>query len=142
MQENLFKRITQWNADRDNTHFNLWTESRMLVEEIYESIHHISSKDDKPGYKSYIKQEAQLFAERHLDKDKSNLSDFTQEQIADMADAYGDLIFIAVGSIFKLGYDPEKVLKAICDANDKKGNKKDADGKIIKDSTFVEPVLE
>ena len=60
----------------------------------------------------------------------------------DQADALADTIFVAIGSLFKLTGSEEKtaaILQIVCNANNQKGNKKDADGKIIKPMHFIHP---
>ena len=65
----------------------------------------------------------------------------------DQLDALCDIIFVAVGGMYKLLGTGEKVKEAldiVCDANDSKGTKKDDNGKIIKNKDFInpEPLLE
>lgn len=125
---NIFKRVEQWNIDRDNTQFSLFTEVKMLAEELYELI----------GYDRVEAKERSLeLVNKHLTK--LIMVDANPGAIADAA---GDLIYIAIGTLYKLGYDAEEVLATICDANDKKGKTKDAFGKIIKSEDFVEPIHE
>lgn len=61
----------------------------------------------------------------------------------DRADALGDLIIVAVGSLFKLtGGNSKKVediLMAITSANNLKGTTKNSAGKITKPANFVGP---
>jgi predicted HAD superfamily Cof-like phosphohydrolase len=63
--------------------------------------------------------------------------------IVDEADALGDIIFVAVGSLYKLcGGDKDKVydiLLAITAANNLKSSTKDSNGKITKPKDFVGP---
>ena len=65
---------------------------------------------------------------------------------AEQADAFGDIIVFAIGALMKICIKnpelgtPEELLERIMIANDAKGNKVDADGKIIKDKEFVEPI--
>ena len=71
------------------------------------------------------------------------LSGIIEGDIVEQADAIGDLIFVATGSLFKLVHnDPAKVLKIIdiiTTANQQKTGEKDANGKVIKPKGFVEP---
>lgn len=123
MNDNIFKRIEQWNIDRDNTNFSHFNETKMLVEELFEFCGY-ERKDAKAlSYK---------FAEEH------SLGRLYSTD--DLADAAGDMIYIAVGTIVKLGLDPYTVMKTICDHNDAKGKLKDKYGKIIKDDKFIEPI--
>ena len=61
----------------------------------------------------------------------------------DEADALADVIFVAIGSLFKLaGGDTQKVhdiMLAVCAANDLKGRLKDENGKVMKSDTFTGP---
>ena len=61
----------------------------------------------------------------------------------DEADALADIIFVAIGSLFKLaGADTQKVhdiMLAVCAANDLKGRLKNEQGKIMKDDSFSGP---
>jgi predicted HAD superfamily Cof-like phosphohydrolase len=110
----------------------------MLAEELFEFCGY--SRDE-------AKRLAKEFADIHSSKEAVNISGKTVIpgenrrliSSSDLVDAVGDMIFIANGSIYKLGYDGDDVLRRICDHNDKKGARKDSDGKIIKDGNFVEP---
>lgn len=127
----ILDRIVNWNKERDNMTFKLTTEVKMLSEELFELC----------GYNRELsKKLALLFMEEHIKLDNGNFDNLTEDEIKDMiADAAGDLIFIATGTIAKLGLDPNEVMTRICDHNDAKGKKKDAFGKILKDETFIEP---
>ncbi len=63
--------------------------------------------------------------------------------IVDEADAYADIIFVAVGSLYKLcGGDKAKVediLMVVTAANNLKTQAKDSDGKIVKPEGFAKP---
>lgn len=124
MGRELFDRIIKWNSDRENMGFNHLNETKMLAEELFEFC----------GYSRQAAKDAgKEFAKKYS-------GDATKEiNKSDLADAAGDLIFISIGTIAKLGLDPYEVLKRICDHNDAKGSKKDADGKIIKNDDFKEP---
>ena len=124
----IFNRVVKWNEDRNNTNFNLGLEVRMLAEELYEMC----------GYKRETAKEAGKKFSREYAVSLTEV--LSKDRVDSVADAAGDLIFIAIGTIMKLGLDPKEVMTRICDANDKKGSKKDADGKIIKNADFVEPV--
>lgn len=134
----LFDRVAKWNQDRNNTIFNHFLETKMLAEELFESCGY-SREESKANGRDFAAEHSNLNAEKdgNFLLINTGLSAITK---SDLADAYGDQIFIAIGSIFKLGLDPYEVLKRICVHNDAKGSKKDKDGKILKDKTFVEPV--
>ncbi len=60
----------------------------------------------------------------------------------DQADALADIIFVAIGSLFKLTGDSDKaedIMNVVCAANNQKGKTKDKDGKITKPIDFVSP---
>ena len=62
--------------------------------------------------------------------------------MVDQADGLADIIFVAVGSLFKLTGSVDKVeaiMDAVCTANNQKGKSKDLDGKIKKPLGFVPP---
>lgn len=59
----------------------------------------------------------------------------------DEADALADIIFVAIGSLYKLSgtvIKTDKILKAVIDANNKKGKDK-VNGKVVKPDGFVGP---
>lgn len=130
-RNDIFNRVCQWNKVRDNTNFSFKTEFYMLAEELLE----FSSLS-----KTQCKEIA-LNMTNEATKYYDLISEVQNKEIVkeSMADALGDLIFIAIGSLYKLGYDPTEVLATICDHNDQKGSKKDEKGKIIKDKNFIEP---
>jgi len=126
---NTFERITEWNIERELAEFSLRREVKMLAEELFE----MCGMD-----RENAKQASEVFVRNNVDTD-------APVDLDAVIDAAGDLIFIATGTIMKAakqaGVDitPHQVMEKICDHNDKKGSKKDADGKIIKDVNFVEP---
>ena len=130
---NLFQRIHTWNALRDNLTFNHYTATKILSEELFEFCLYGNIEA-----KAHSVEFAEDYAFRH-DNDLI-VQEMIEANKGDLVDALGDLIFIAIGDIYKLGFEPEEVLKRICNHNDAKGSKKDADGKILKDADFVEPV--
>lgn len=145
---NIFQRIVQWNKDRNNLGFSHFNETKMLAEELFEFCGFTRQESKNESYEFAI--DTSIGEEGVLDFTDSEFIEYIHDSINEnvyakidkpaLVDALGDLVFIAIGGITKLGYDPEEVMKRICDANDKKGSKKDSSGKIIKDETFVEPV--
>lgn len=137
-KNNVFTRIEDWNKKRNNLDFNTRREVKMIAEELFEAM-------------LYTREEAKTESEQFVigTYDQYNGAPYNMDcddpvtllhYGSGIADAYGDILFIAIGSLIKLGYDPEEVLLKICNHNDAKGSKKDKDGKIVKDtSTFVEP---
>jgi predicted HAD superfamily Cof-like phosphohydrolase len=74
-----------------------------------------------------------------LDEELEEFKD--AESAVDELDALVDLIFVAIGSMHKLGLNPQEIEKAInivCDANDKKLSDKKK-GKIAKPKDFTGP---
>lgn len=128
----IFDRTVKWNIQRDNTKFNHDLETKMLAEELYEFCLQSRSQAKASG-----KEFSRLYSPLPA---RANSIAISSKEHDDLIDAAGDLIFIAIGTIYKLGANPKEVLRRICDANDKKGSKKDADGKIIKSADFIEPV--
>jgi hypothetical protein len=60
----------------------------------------------------------------------------------DQADAIADIIFVAIGSLYKLTGSVDKaeaIMDIVCGANNQKGKSKDKDGKIKKPLNFVSP---
>ena len=63
----------------------------------------------------------------------------------DMADALADLIFVAVGGLYKLSgdaYRAECIMAEVIKANFKKGATKNEYGKVVKPADFVGPETE
>jgi len=98
----------------------------------------------------------QTIAEWNLDRDNTDYSKKLEyrmllEEIdeylgaktkVDQADALADVIFVAVGSLFKLTGSIDKaqaIMDVVCSANNQKGKSKDLDGKIKKPMGFVPP---
>ena len=66
----------------------------------------------------------------------------TAQTKVDQADALADIIFVAIGSLYKLTGSTQKVhdiMLAVCAANDLKGMLKDENGKIMKPGDFEGP---
>lgn len=126
MNEKVIENIVKWNEERGllNTPFNLKREMGMILEEVLEGF----------GFSKKIAKERGLelandFYESSFDMVGKN----------ELIDSFGDIAFIAIGSIAKLSADPEVVLADITEANQQKGSKVDENGKIIKDDSFIEP---
>jgi len=67
------------------------------------------------------------------------------ETDVDIADALADIIFVAVGSMYKLtgsSRKAESIMAEVIKANYEKGAKKDENGKIVKPSDFKGPEAE
>ena len=64
------------------------------------------------------------------------------DNLVNEVDAIQDLIFIAIGTLHKLGLKPEQIvdtMQAVLDANKQKSATKNADGKIQKPNDFIPP---
>ncbi len=134
---NVIQRIVKWNKERNLTNYDQIREGSFIMEELLEYF-----GTDKQSYKEGISKEGIRKACREECQDliEYGIPTTTEEQ----ADALGDIIFFAVGALYKLNLNhgtplPEEVLKRIIDANETKGSETNAEGKIIKDSTFIEP---
>lgn len=78
-----------------------------------------------------LEEELDEFYEAHLGNDAVS-----------QADALADIVFVALGSLYKLTGDHHKVeeiMEAVCNANDQKGTKKNKKGKIMKEKDFIPP---
>lgn len=131
MENQIFQRIISWNKERNNTEFNYFNEVRMIAEELYELCLYNRTRSKTLGL-SFANEHANSLFNEGIES-----SDMNRDA---MIDALGDIIYIATGTLYKLGADPFNTMSVICDANDKKGNVKDQFGKIMKDETFMEPV--
>jgi len=91
---------------------------------------------DRDNYKYNALNEYKMLAEELKEYSEARSS-------VDQADALADLIFVAIGSLFKLTEGNEAkvrdILLAVCSANDLKGKEKDTNGKITKPKNFVGP---
>lgn len=137
--QEIFESIYQWNKERDLLRFNHRLEVMLLIEEMFELC----------GYKKEeIKDLVKDFTDKHtnissyIKDDKLTITTNPEREmsLSDVVDALGDIVYLAIGSLYKLGYNPATVLSAICEHNNKKGKERDTNGKIIKTNTFVEPI--
>jgi len=120
-----FQEIAEWNKERGLTNYSTKLEFRLLYEELMESI---------------LLKNAKSLAVDMTKNIETQLDAIPVEQESDaIADALGDIIFVAVGSLYKLGYNADAVLRNIIIANNNKGDNKDKDGKIIKNKNFDHP---
>lgn len=73
------------------------------------------------------------------------LTAFRQNDRVEMADALGDIIYVALGTMGKLGMNAESILNEICRSNESKYTNgvlvKNENGKIQKGPTFRHPDL-
>jgi UDP-N-acetylmuramoylalanine-D-glutamate ligase len=141
--DNLLSRIVKWNQKRNNMEFNHKRETQMLAEELYEFLGYErgNAKELSRDFSAQSGKE-QFYDESGnivLIYDSKAESRVTITK-SDLADAAGDIAFIAIGTIAKLGLNPREVLERITIHNEAKGSVKDQHGKIIKDETFVEPI--
>jgi len=78
-----------------------------------------------------------------LQEEVEELGDaFRNGTTVDELDAYCDIVFVAIGSMYKLLGDKQKVLDAlmiVTAANNLKGGVVDGDGKIVKEEGFAGP---
>ena len=140
--------IISWNKERglDTQEYNSLREFGFILEELLEGIGVkdalYSQNYTKEQFRELVKLELDFFRHKYTVSNGIPVAD-----IKEQADAFGDLIVFAVGALLKicnanpeLG-SPSEILEKIMVANHRKGDKLDADGKIIKDITFIEPEL-
>ena len=116
---NVINEIKRFQKDRllDKQSFNHKTEVIHILEELLETI----------GYESlYARDKATEIYEKHF-----YLEPREKEELVD---AFADIIVFAIGSIMKLGYEPECVLEEVAkEINSRVG--KIIDGKFVKDTS-------
>ena len=67
---------------------------------------------------------------------------FEAEKDVDRLDALCDVVFVAIGSMYKLGLNYHEIKQAmniVCNANEKKSSSKNSNGKISKPKDFIGP---
>lgn len=127
----IFERVRKFNADAgtqlDNEDLSLetWTnEVNMLQEELDELREEVLSYEESETDKPVLRQ---------------GLSRI------EVADALGDIIYVAMGTMAKLGINYEMVMDAICTSNESKYTDgklvKNEQGKILKGTNFKAPDL-
>ena len=74
---------------------------------------------------------------------KEELEEFRDAtDLVDLTDAALDLIYVAIGTLHKIGLRPEDMvdaLQVVQDANTQKFGKKDENGKVQKPENFIPP---
>ena len=139
----IIESICKWNTDRENTDYDPALEFNMLQEELMEYVHsYIRTVNDKFG------QDIHESTEEWYKENQPDIAwyvespEFLENWRVNQLDALCDLIFVAVGSMYKLLGDKDKVesaLYSVIEANERKGMEKNKDGKIIKPSDFEGP---
>ena len=135
------QRIVEWNEKRGllDKGFDKKRETSFLIEEILEF----------NGCKGEVKELARQIAE-DIDNEyiTYNLDiEYVEPNDQDIIDGLGDLIIFATGAMAKKlkeinsPHSVDDIINLIMDANDKKGSKTDAYGKITKDKEFTQPKL-
>jgi predicted HAD superfamily Cof-like phosphohydrolase len=116
---NPIKEIKRFQKDRllDKQDFIHKVEVMHILEELLETI----------GYESlYARQKAEDIYEKYFR--------FEPREKKELVDAYADIIVFAIGSIMKLGYEPECVLNEVAkEINSRVGSI--IDGKFVKDTS-------
>lgn len=133
----VIARIKDWNVKRSLLikGFNHDLEAAFIIEEVLESYGFVDSKEVSREF-------AKALSTRSVVACNGVTCDKTEEPtLADKLDAWVDIFVYNVGGLFKLSPDPIRAITKVMDANDAKGSKTDAAGKIMKDETFVEPDL-
>lgn len=135
------QRIVEWNEKRGllDKGFDKKRETSFLIEEILEF----------NGCKGEVKELARQIAE-DIDNEyiTYNLDiEYVEPNNQDIIDGLGDLIIFATGAMAKKlkeinsPHSVDDIINLIMDANDRKGSKTDAYGKITKDKEFTQPKL-
>lgn len=164
-QFDVIQSVMNWNVER-NLHtqgFNSSREFGFILEEMWEglgvknalfemsqNIAHSQSNGEIVLTNDELKKKFRDFVKSYM-KTFQIMIDSADEDIvippADVADAFGDIIVFSIGALTKICNDypdlgtPHSILETICKANDAKGKATDGDGKIVKNSDFVEPVF-
>lgn len=135
------QRIVEWNEKRGllDKGFDKKLETSFLIEETLEF----------NGCKGEVKELARQIAE-DIDNEyiTYNLDiEYVEPNNQDIIDGLGDLIIFATGAMAKKlkeinsPHTVDDIINLIMDANDRKGSKTDAYGKLIKDKEFAQPKL-
>lgn len=138
---NIVERVINWNKERglDKQDYNMNREFGYIMEEMLEGLGFNQLFSSKIEFRGYIKNSIEHIVDDVVREEKPI------PVSAEQADAFGDIIVFAIGALMKICNQnpdlgsPDELLERIMLANDTKGNKVDADGKIIKDKTFIEP---
>ena len=145
MESYIVSSICNWNEVRDNRNFDGQLEFDMLQEELTEYAHaYLKTISDKfPKETLKFRPNGEIEPEDLKMIDEYMLSEEgTTEYKVNQLDALADIIFVAVGSMYKLLGNAdltESVLDAVIAANNRKGTEKDANGKVQKPEDFVGP---
>jgi hypothetical protein len=137
----IVNRVINWNKERglDKQDYNMNREFGFIMEEMLEGLGFNQLFSSKTDFRDYIRKSITQIIDDTISQEKN--IPVSSEQ----ADAFGDIIVFAIGALMKICNQnpelgsPDELLERIMLANDAKGNKVDADGKIIKEKTFVEP---
>ena len=137
---NIVEEICEWNQERGCTTFDGELEYNMLHEELNEYVFAypktITNKFGK------IESEEELEAKNDEIVEFLQSPEFLENFRTNQLDALGDLVFVAIGSMYKILGDwvgVEEVMMAIISANNLKKADKDDGGKIKKPEGFVGP---
>jgi predicted HAD superfamily Cof-like phosphohydrolase len=135
----IIEEICNWNKDRGLTEFDGALEFEMLAEELQEFVQ-AGAKTLQDKFGKLSEEEVHERAEEI--QQYAHSFEGQLEHDVNMADALGDIIFVAIGSLYKLTGDYQKVhniLLAITAANNMKTNDTNDSGKIVKPDGFVGP---
>lgn len=139
MNNNFMKSIYKFNKDRDLLEAG-YDDKRECAYPIEEALEGLNDLDFLAGEISLSEKTTPKNISREIvrlaTKEDVNLS------TVDRLDKHIDTIVFALGSIYKLGLSPqqaEKAINIVCEANARKSNKKDSEGKVIKGDNFKAP---
>lgn len=137
----IIQNICDWNKDRNNIEYSKHREAGFILEEFYELMNFNSAFETKDEFQEYISNNLESYEQLQ------EAYEIKENSIEEQADAFADLIVFAVGALYKICENhkefgsPQLILEKVMNANNKKSNKQNKDGKIIKNSDFVEPTL-
>jgi predicted HAD superfamily Cof-like phosphohydrolase len=135
----IIRDICEWNEVRDCVEFDGGLEFTMLAEELDEFAWSTAKT---------LKDKFGELSEGEYNEKEEEIVDYFQSDEGQLmikvnrADALADIIFVAVGSLYKLVGDVNKtedILNAVIAANNTKSTKKNEQGKITKPKDFVGP---
>lgn len=117
-----FLAVREWNEERGlhSLPYDHQKQVSFVIEEIIESLGHLSSEDARTG--------AEFWAETIASEEPRN--------VEDVVDSWADIIVYATGALLKLGYDPEKVMLEVLKAISSRTGQI-IDGKFVKDLDAV-----
>lgn len=78
-----------------------------------------------------LQEEVEEYIIAAIDNINSN-TDPTIEQLAEIADALADIVYVCIGTMYAYGFNPAGLMREVCESN---LTKIGADGKVLKNSS-------